>query len=98
MGTLLVASLSLVFVVPTSSLSENNMGVGAVVVGGMLSLPPLSPNKLSPGKFPLQRYYWAVENVIFLVSFHSFFLNHVFVFYWVGSGVWSKDAINASRS
>lgn len=30
------------------------MGVGAVGVGGILPLPPLSPNKLSPGKSPSQ--------------------------------------------
>ena len=51
--TLLVTpstSSSLMFFTPTSSLSGNNVGVG----GGILPLPPLSPNKLSPGKSPLQ--------------------------------------------
>ena len=57
--TLLVTpatSSSLVFFTPTSSLSGNNvgMGVGAVGAGGILPLPPLSLNKLSPGKSPSQ--------------------------------------------
>ena len=57
METLLVTpstSSSLAFFTPTSSLSGNNVGVGAVGVGGILPLPPLSPNKLSPGKSPSQ--------------------------------------------
>ena len=55
--TLLVTpstSSSLVFFTPTSSLSGNNVGVSAAGVGGILPLPPLSPNKLSPGKSPSQ--------------------------------------------
>ena len=50
--TLLVtpSSSSLAFFTPTSSLSGENVGV--VKVGGILPLPPLSPNKLSPGKSP----------------------------------------------
>ena len=55
--TLLVTpstSSSLAFFTPASSLSRNNVGVGAVGVGGILPLPPLSPNKLSPGKSPSQ--------------------------------------------
>ena len=55
--TLLVTpstSSSLAFFTPTSSISENNVGVSAVGVGGILPLPPLSPNKLSPGKSPSQ--------------------------------------------
>jgi hypothetical protein len=47
--TLLVTpstSSSLVFFTPTSSLSRNNVGVGAVGAGGVLPLPPLSPSKL----------------------------------------------------
>ena len=53
--TLLVtlsASSSLAFFTPTSSLSGSSVGVGvgAVGVGGIFPLPPLSPNKLSPGK------------------------------------------------
>ena len=57
METLLVTpstSSSSVFFTPTSSLSENNVGVSAAGVGGILPLPPLSPNKLSPGKSPSQ--------------------------------------------
>ena len=55
--TLLVTpstSSSLAFFTPASSLSRNNVGVGAVGVGGILPLPPLSPSKLSPGKSPSQ--------------------------------------------
>ena len=55
--TLLVTpstSSSLVFFTPTSSLSGNNVGVSTAGVGGILPLPPLSPNKLSPGKSPSQ--------------------------------------------
>ena len=55
--TLLVTpstSSSLMFFTPTSSLSGNNVSVGAVGVGGILPLPPLSPSKLSPGKSPSQ--------------------------------------------
>ena len=49
-------SSSLVFFTPTSSTSGNNVGVGVggVGVGGIFPLPPLSPNKLSPGKSPSQ--------------------------------------------
>ena len=47
-------SSSLAFFTPTSSLSGNSVGVGAVGVGGIFPLPPLSPNKLSPGKSPSQ--------------------------------------------
>ena len=57
--TLLVTpstSSSLSFFTPTSSLSGNSVGVGAGAVGagGIFPLPPLSPNKLSPGKSPSQ--------------------------------------------
>ena len=55
--TLLVTpstSSSLAFFTPASSLSGNNVGVSTVGVGGILPLPPLSPNKLSPGKSPSQ--------------------------------------------
>ena len=57
METLLVtpSTSSSLFFTPTSSLSRNNVGVCAVGVGGsILPLPPLSPNKLSPGKSPSQ--------------------------------------------
>ena len=49
-------SSSLAFFTPTSSLSGNSVsvGVGAVGVGGIFPLPPLSSNKLSPGKSPSQ--------------------------------------------
>ena len=55
--TLLVTpstSSSLVFFTPLTSPNGNNVGVGAVGAGGIFPLPPLSPNKLAPGKSPSQ--------------------------------------------
>jgi hypothetical protein len=43
-------SSSLMFFTPTSSFSGNNVGVRTVGGGDILSLPPLSPSKLSPGQ------------------------------------------------